>query len=120
MRALVYLCVAVIVLAAGVAYAGEPVAKTQVPNAVLAQMGMGGMQAVSDVQGQAVRGKGFVAFQTSSVWNNWGHGTSTQVLVGDCCALPDLMVNGVISAGYSSGPRGATIGGTAAFNLIKF
>jgi hypothetical protein len=120
MRALVYLCVAVIVLAAGVAYAGEPVAKTQVPNAVLAQMGMGGMQVVPDARGETIRGKGFVAFQTSSVCNIWGKGSSTQTASGDCGCEPKLMVNGVISAGYTKSWGCTTISGTAAFNVMKF
>jgi opacity protein-like surface antigen len=59
MRSLLVLCavVSVLALTAGMANAANP---GQVPNSTLAQLGLSGMQPMSDVQGTDIRGMGFV------------------------------------------------------------
>jgi hypothetical protein len=51
--------VACLVLMAGVANAAQPAG--QVPNATLAQLGLGQMHQMTDVQGTTIRGSGFAA-----------------------------------------------------------
>ena len=59
MRSLLVVCtlISVLALTAGMANAANP---GQVPNSALAQLGLSGMQPMSDVQGTDIRGMGFV------------------------------------------------------------
>jgi hypothetical protein len=57
MRSLLAVCV-VLALTAGVANAANP---GQVPDATLAQLGLSGLQTMSDVQGTDIRGMGFAS-----------------------------------------------------------
>lgn len=66
MRYLLIVCaVGVLALTAGFASAADP-GNGQVPNAVLSQMGLGGLQPMTDAQGEHVRGMKFVKVSGSS------------------------------------------------------
>jgi hypothetical protein len=65
MKKLLVVCIAIgfVVGLAGSAGAAEPT--SAVSNSTLTSMGLGGMQAMSDQEGMAVRGKGVIAFGLS-------------------------------------------------------
>jgi hypothetical protein len=70
MRSLLVVCVVVCLsMVAGMASAASP---GQVPDATLASFGLGGMQQMTDVQGENIRGMGFAAVQGSGFANGWG------------------------------------------------
>jgi hypothetical protein len=108
MRSLLLAClvVALVPLASGVANAAD---QGQVPSAVLADLGMGGMQVVSDVQGEQIRGKWIVpcgscgtfsAFQCMTVSTCFGKVQMNQGVTGPCpCALPECMTQSLLFAG---------------------
>jgi hypothetical protein len=63
MRSLVVACVVVVGLAllmGTAANAAAPAQQSQVSNEMLTAMGMGGMQRISDAQGEQIRGKWFI------------------------------------------------------------
>jgi hypothetical protein len=82
MRSLLVVCiVACLALTAGMANAASP---GQISDNALAQMGLGGLQPMSDAQGAQVRGMGFVMTNGSATAILWGRtgATSSYVAVG--------------------------------------
>jgi hypothetical protein len=89
MRSLLIVCV--IVLMAGVANAAAP---GQISDNALAQMGLSGMQTMSDAQGSQIRGMGFVSVQGSVGLN-----------LGGICAGSSY-----VAVGCSQASGGASVG----------
>jgi hypothetical protein len=67
--------VASLVLVAGMASAAQPVG--QVPNTTLADLGLGGMQQMNDIQGTSIRGSGFATIGGYTFANSLGSGAAS-------------------------------------------
>jgi hypothetical protein len=125
MRSLLVVCVvACLALTAGMANAASP---GQISDNALAQMGLGGLQPMSDAQGAQIRGMGFVitsgsakaalSYRTAAsssyvavgCWDvagqafaSSGYGSASYVGYGPCCIATGRTVCGVVSIASSS------------------
>ena len=114
MRSLLVVCavISVLALTAGMANAANP---GQVPNSSLAQLGLSGMQPMSDVQGTDIRGMGFVVVSgyagattfSSASFSGYVAGAtgSTAVASGGAIAIAlyhPVCFGGVVSGGYAN------------------
>jgi hypothetical protein len=128
MRSLLIVCVvACLALTAGMANAANP---GQISDNALAQMGLAGMQTMSDAQGAEIRGKGFFGFGVSTngfafasmpggvagssytasgLWNvsgqanaSTGIGSGSYIGFGPCCIATGRIACGVVSIASSS------------------
>ena len=114
MRSLLVVCavVSVLALTAGMANAANP---GQVPNSALAQLGLSGMQPMSDVQGTDIRGMGFVLVSGYAGATTWSSGSfsayvagasgSNAFASGGAIAIAvnhPFYLGGVVSGGYAT------------------
>jgi predicted metal-binding membrane protein len=122
MRSLLVVCAVVSVLAfTGMASAANP---GQVPNATLAQLGLSGMQTMSDVQGTDIRGMGFatVSGYSATSWSGADSGYSATAIGWNAATGGvDVSATGkivVFSGGTFVAAKGS-VAGSASFAIAK-
>ena len=125
MRSLLIVClVACVALVAGTANAAG-----QISDNTLAQMGLAGLQTMSDVQGTEVRGMGFAAVSGTNTARLFGSTASNSyVAVSDPrrgSALAAGASVGIVAAGIgvfpnNAGPSGAVVGVIAVGGAVAY